>query len=40
MTPLDLLLWAGAILLASIPIGIAIMIVGYCIILIHRETLK
>ena len=40
MTPLDLLLWAGAFLLASIPIGIAIMIVGYCIVLVRREFNK
>ena len=40
MTPIDLLLWSGAILIASIPIGIAVMIVGYCAVLIRREMRK
>lgn len=40
MTPIDLLLWAGAFLIASIPIGIGVMIIGYCYVLIRRELRK
>jgi hypothetical protein len=40
MTPIDLLFWAGAILVASVPIGIGLMIVGYCIVLIRKEFRK
>lgn len=40
MTPLDLLWWSLAILVASVPIGLAIMIVGYCIILVLKESRK
>ena len=40
MTPIDLLLWSGAILIASIPIGIAVLSIGYCIVLVRREMRK
>lgn len=40
MTPTDLLLWAGAFLIASIPAGIGIMIIGYSIALIRKEFRK
>lgn len=40
MTPIDLLLWAGAFLVASVPVGIGVLIVGYCLALIAREMRK
>ena len=40
MTPIDLLLWAGTFLIASIPIGLGILVVGYCMVLIRREWYK
>lgn len=40
MTPIDVVLWAFAILVASIPIGLAVMIVGYCIKLVRDEMRK
>ena len=40
MTPIDLLLWAGAFLVASIPIGLGVMIIGYCIKLVRDEMRK
>jgi hypothetical protein len=39
-TPLDLIWWALAFLVASIPIGLGIMIIGYCAILVARESRK
>jgi hypothetical protein len=40
MTPIDIILWAGAFLIASVPVGIGVLIVGYCIVLIRREMKK
>ena len=40
MTPLDLLLWSGTFLVASIPIGFGILIIGYCCKLVRDEWRK
>lgn len=40
MTPFDLIYWAAALLIASLPVGMSIMIVGYSLILIRKEWKK
>ncbi len=39
-TPIDLIWWALAFLVASIPIGLGIMIIGFCAIVVARESRK
>ncbi len=40
MSPLDLLWWGLAFLVASIPIGLGILIIGYCLFLVWKEFRK